>query len=297
MNNRMNFKWLLMLSLVGLFGACSDVEDPDPMDNTSNLNLSFTGLEDLGPDAVYEGWLIVNGSPVTTGTFTVDENGMPSMTAFEITKSDLENATMFVLTIEPANDPDPAPSDIHILAGEFNGTTASLSIDHSAALNNDFMGISGTYILATPTDTVSSNEESGIWFLDNSSGSPEAGLDLPTLPAGWAYEGWAVINGVPVSTGTFTKVDEADAAAPFSGSMGGPPFPGEDFLNNAPSGLSFPTDLRGGVAVISIEPVPDNSPMPFVLKPLVGAIDENAATHTALDMTENLSFPTGEASR
>ena len=29
-------------------------------------------------------------------------------------------------------------------------------------------------------------------------------------------------------------------------------FPGEDFLINAPMGLSFPTDIMGGVAVISI---------------------------------------------
>ena len=87
----------------------------------------------------------------------------------------------------------------------------------------------------------------GVWFLDNSSGAPAVGLTLPTLPDGWIYEGWAVIDGVPVSTGTFSTVDAADNSATFSGSKAGPPFPGEDFLINAPGmWLTFPTDLKGG---------------------------------------------------
>jgi hypothetical protein len=166
-----------------------------------------------------------------------------------------------------------------------------------AALNNDFRLIAGKYLLATPTDTLGSNEESGVWFVDNSSGSPMAGLMLPALPAGWMYEGWAVINHVPVSTGTITSADMADNSAPFSGSETGPPFPGEDFLQSAPSSLSFPTDLRGGMVVISIEPVPDNSPLPFALKPLVASIPGMTAVHTVLDMDKNLNFPMGTATR
>ena len=65
----------------------------------------------------------------------------------------------------------------------------------------------------------------------------------------------------------------------------------------APSGLTFPTDLTGGTAVISIEPVPDNSPAPFVLKPLVGMIPSGANVHSVLDMGQNLSFPTGSVTR
>ncbi len=66
---------------------------------------------------------------------------------------------------------------------------------------------------------------------------------------------------------------------------------------NAPKGLTFPLDIRGGKAVISIEPVPDNSPNPFLLKPLVGDIDASAAVHTVQNMGQNLSFPTGTATR
>jgi hypothetical protein len=90
-------------------------------------------------------------------------------------------------------------------------------------------------------------------------------------------------------------VDDAD---PFSSTMPGPPFPGEDFLVNAPAGLTFPTDISGGTAVISIEPDPDNSADPFLLKPLVGAIPNPAADHVTYMMNVNLgSFPTGTATR
>jgi hypothetical protein len=74
-------------------------------------------------------------------------------------------------------------------------------------------------------------------------------------------------------------------------------FPGEDFLENAPAGLTFPTDLAGGVAVISIEPDPDNSTDPFTLKPLVGNIPADAVDHTLYQMGNNAAgFPTGTAS-
>jgi len=268
--------------------SCGDDENAK-----GNFDLQISGLEDLGPTQQYEGWFIVDGAPVTTGVFTVDGNGSLSRTSFEVDQLDLDNASAFVLTIEPNPDPSPDPSSVHILAGDISGSSATLSVGHSAAIGNDFAGIAGNYILATPTDNLDTNENSGIWFLDISSGSPQAGLDLPNLPAGWIYEGWTVIDGQAISTGTFSSASGADSAASFSGTESGPPFPGEDFLNNAPAGLSFPTDLSGGTAVISIEPVPDNSPNPFTLKPLVGGIPQNAQDHFVYGMDRNLNFPTG----
>lgn len=270
--------------------------DDDAKEN--QLNLTFSGLEDLGSDYAYEGWIMVDGSPKSSGVFTVDANGVPSRTSFEIDEEDLDAATAFILTIEPSPDPDPAPSDVHILAGDFSSDNASLTVSHAAAIGNDFTASTGGYILATPTDGMDNNENSGVWFLDPGAG-PGAGLSLPTLPAGWAYEGWAVIDGTPVTTGTFTSVSGADDSAPFSGSMGGPAYPGEDFLNNAPSGLTFPTDLRGATIVVSVEPVPDNSPNPFTLKPLVGMTASNAMDHTFLSMDNNAvaTNPKGSAAK
>ena len=292
------FTLLFTLLATVLMIGCS--EDDSPTSTTGTLKLNFTGLEDLGSTAIYEGWVIVNGEAVTTGTFSVDANGVPSKTDFDVSTSDLTAATTFVLTIEPVPDNDPKPSDTHILAGDFSSGTAGLTIAHSAALGTDFSSAAGGYILATPTDGgMDTDEKSGVWFLDPSSGTPVAGLTLPTLPAGWKYEGWAVINGTPVTSGTFTSASGVDDAAPYSATTAaGPPFPGEDFLQNAPAGVSFPTDLSGMPIVISVEPDADNSPAPFTLKPLTGMAPANAADHVFYSLTQSsASFPTGTATR
>ncbi|MEM9544642.1 MAG: hypothetical protein AAGA77_01645 [Bacteroidota bacterium] len=271
--------------------SCGDDEATN-----NQLNLTFSGLEDLGSNYAYEGWIMVDGSPKSTGVFTVDSNGALSRSSFELDQEDLEVATAFILTIEPSPDPDPAPSDVHILAGDFSANSASLTVSHPAAINTDFTSATGGYILATPTDSDDTNENSGVWFLDPATG-PGPALDLPPLPAGWAYEGWAVIDGTPVTTGTFLTATGADDSAPFSGSSPGPAYPGEDFLINAPAGLTFPTDLRGATVVVSVEPVPDNSPNPFTLKPLVGMTATDAMDHSLLSMDNNAvaTNPTGTA--
>lgn len=295
----MNLKISMLVLFIVSMGivSCGKDDDNDTQNVQATFDLAINGLESLGAGYAYEGWIIVNGAAVSTGVFSVDNNGMLSKTEFQVLKSDLDAATTFVLTIEPSPDNDPSPSSVHILAGDFANNSAVLSISHKAALDTDFSLASGNYILATPTDNDENNEDSGIWFLDNSSGSPVAGLTLPSLPEGWAYEGWVVINGSPVSTGTFVDVASADDSAVYSGMNAGPPYPGEDFLINAPTGFNFPTSLKGGTAVISVEPVPDNSAAPFVLKPLVGNIPSGAPVHSVLSVGQNLSFPTGTVNR
>ncbi len=266
--------------------------------NSNQVRLNFSGLEDLGPNARYEGWVIINGVPVTTGIFSVDANGNQSQEVFTVLphQGRLRDANMFVLTIEPYPDNSPMPSNQHILAGAFNGTSAALSTNHPAALNTNFSTATGTYLLATPTTASTTDELSGIWYINNRSGSPMAGLYLPVLPDGWIYEGWVVIDGQPVSTGTFMGGMMADNSSIFSGPMPEPPFPGEDFIYNAPSGLMFPALLPGKTAVISVEPYPDNSTAPFSIKPLVGQIPMQAMQHYAYDLNLNMgSLPAGVA--
>ena len=197
-----------------------------------------------------------------------------------------------------SGDVDIVPNETHYLAGDLQGLGATLTPGHPDALGSDFGDAAGKYILATPTDGADTNETSGIWWISLQMADPTAGLSLPTLPAGWAYEGWVVMDGTPVTTGTFTSTTAADDAAPFSAmDAPGPPFPGEDFLMDAPDGLSFPTDLSETTAVISIEPVPDDSPAPFLLKPLVATVPANVADHQTFEMTNNAAgFPVVAAS-
>ena len=294
-------KTTLLFSLIAAINISCNKDDDGatPTSNTNALNLNISGLEDLGSDFVYEGWIIVNGAPVTTGRFSVNSSGELSQTSFELDKTQLDAASTFVLTIEPAVGDDPAPSDVHILAGDFSGSAGTMSVSHTAALGNDFTSAMGKFILATPSTMSMADENEGVWFLDNSSGSPMAGLSLPTLPSGWVYEGWAVIDGKAISSGRFTSADMADMDNnPYKGPDGTPPFPGEDFIMGTSNGVDLSLAQPINKVVLSIEPKIDNSPAPFTLKPLLsGDLDASSPTHTVIDLQQNLVFPTGNFSR
>jgi len=271
-------------------------ETDESMCGAVSIALDASSFPELVGDVHYEGWAIIDGAPVTTGKFDVvgGETVLLDGSAAECFSADgLEDATSLVITIEPAGDTDSIPSDTHFVAGDIADKGATLTIDHPAALGTDFADAAGTVLLATPTNGDGTNELSGIWFLELP--GPTASLVLPTLPAGWAYEGWAVIDGVPVTSGTFLTPEGFDDFDGYSGDQGGPPFPGEDYLVDAPEGVTLPTDLTGATIVISVEPSPDDSPAPFVLKPLVGVAGDPATDHESyvLDNTAtDLPFAT-----
>ncbi len=290
-------KMFLAVLAIGIFASsCSSDDDNTP--TTSGLTLNLNGLEALGDDYVYEGWIIVDGNPLSTGTFS----SVTFPQVFQVNTEQLNSATRFVLSIEPTVDPDPAPAATKLLVGDFTGNTADVWIGTVTTDANDFSAASGKFFLRTPTDetgTNNGNDENGIWF-GTPGAPPTSGLNLPALSPGWKYEGWVVVEGVgPITTGTFTSFTSVDDSNHFSGTENnaGPPIPGEDFFNNAPAGFTFPLDVRGRTAVISIEPDPDNSPTPFLLKPLVGTAGQETAP-TTHDLALNAaSFPVGTVSR
>jgi hypothetical protein len=190
-------------------------------------------------------------------------------------------------------DPDSGPSATHYLAGSFTNPTANLTVTDASGLGDDFTSASGSYILETPsTGGTPGDYASGIWWLDPGAG-PGVSLSLPMLPQGWAYEGWVVGPGGPITTGRFQLAAGADddGTGPTAGPDGGPPFPGQDYINPLLS-------LIGYAAVISIEPEPDNSPDPFTLKPLIDTDVVDVGAGVLQTMAGNTaSFPTGTATR
>jgi hypothetical protein len=285
----MKNKFLSLVALSVLLVSCSDDDN-----NTAapQLKLNLTGLENLGANYRYEGWVVVNGAPVTTGTFTVNDAGVLSQTTFDVAASTLANATTFVLSIEPANDPDPAPSNTKYLVGDFSGNSATVN----TGIVGDFSSATGKYLIASPSSMSMMDPFAGVWFINGANGS--SGLSLPTLDAGWKYEGWVVKNGTVLSTGKFSNPAIADESGIYSGTLASPPFPGEDFIQNAPTGVTFPWDLSSATLVISIEPVPDNSPMPFTLKPLSHNVSATPSEGATVDMMRSLtSFPSGTVTR
>ncbi|WP_378174752.1 anti-sigma factor [Aquimarina sp. SS2-1] len=274
---------------LGLLGVSCSSDDGPPV---ANLTLELVGLEVLTNGATYEGWLIVNGEPISTGKFNSAANSL----TFPVIASNLEDATEFILSVEPPNDADPSPSKTKLLSGTFSGNVAQVNVN---TVVGDFSGVSGKFVMATPTDNVADNDEFGIWFEDPSGVQTVAGLNLPALADGWKYEGWVVFNNIPVTTGTFSDVDSFDDASPYSGNGPSPNYPGEDFLNSAPQGLTFPEDgdVRGKTVMISIEPFPDyNQATPFFVKPLSGIAGQNVAP-AVNNMTATNNAPFGRVLR
>jgi hypothetical protein len=274
----------LSAAITGLHGCAVNVPGGgagagDDMPEMRTLGVAFDGLEALGQDYVYEGWLIVGDMPVSTGRFRIDADGEPDPAQFVVRAG----------AIEPAVGDDPAPADTHVLAGDFDGDMAELSVGHAAALGTDLADAEGAFILETPTTAdVADDYVQGIWWLDPA-GGPGASLALPELPEGWEYEGWVVDDAGPISTGRFSmpQAADSDGAGATSGPDDAPPFPGQDFIDP-------PVSLLGFAAVISVEPEPDDSPAPFVLKPLVD-MDIKDVAPGVLQMMENnaASAPTG----
>ncbi len=266
------------------------------------VRFTFTGLEPLA-EGHYEVWAIFpDETKLSLGAFNFDPQGNTiSLAGYRIndftSSRDLRDARKIAITIEPRGDKDPGPSGIIMLIGDISNGRANLSfkaIDLSSA--------SGQFILATPS-AGGKDPTSGIWFLRKEGDKLSIGLQLPSLVAGWKYEGWAVTQGVPLSTGKFSSADKADESAPYSESGATPPFPGEDFFRNAPPGMSFPVNLADGssLAVITLEPdINGSDPTgagPFSIKFLVAHIAQRLAPLTNSDMTLDLSgLPSGTAS-
>jgi hypothetical protein len=280
------------------------------LDRSSGTPVAGLDLPDLtGTDWTYEGWVVIDGIPVTSGRFDTasgfdDFDGYSASDAYPpfpgedflvnapagVTfPTDLAGQTA-VISIEPRVDDDPAP----FLFKPLVGAIPAVAVDH-LEYDLDMMDLPTGGFMLTQHEAPASNENSGIWFLDLSTGSPTAGLDLPDLGGtDWTYEGWVVIDGTPVTTGRFDTADGFDDFDGFSASDMYPPFPGEDFLMNAPAGVTFPTDLSGQTAVISIEPRMDDDPAPFMFKPLAGDIPASAQDHVVYDLADRTStLPTG----
>jgi len=284
---KFTFFLTVMIIAVMMIVGCDDNKITEP--NTGMLDLNISGLENLGSGFAFEGWLIVDGNPVSTGVFTVNDNGILSQSSFEMSLSDLQDATKFVLTIEPSPDNDPAPASTKYLAGDFFNGSSTVTVADPAVFGDDFSSATGSFILNTPsTAGTDADYFAGIWWLDPGIGLGPT-LNLPVLPDGWEYEGWVVGNSSPISTGRFKMASgaDSDAGGPTAGPDAVPPFPGQDYINPL-------IDLIGYTAVISIEPEPDNSPDPFTLKPLVDANIEDVTIGVLQSMNNNAaSFPTG----
>jgi len=176
---------------------------------------------------------------------------------------------------------------VEFLSGEFKDDRANFKM---VELMLD--DAKGAFQLATPTDGDNLiNERSGVWFGDISENTSR--LNLPTLPMGWVYEGWAVVDNQPLTTGRFKDTNSADSLSTFSSLKAeSPSFPGEDFLFDPPIQVFpeqvFPVDLAGQIINISVEPdIAGKDPTgssPFPINILTARVPSRPQTGTLFSM-------------
>jgi hypothetical protein len=293
-----------LIAVTVAFVGCSDDDDTPAAPTESTLfEFSFSGMAELD-SAYYQAWALIDNAAYSLGKFNVNTSGqMVDTTGTLITGNAFSinlSASIFTgigITIQHDDDDTGKPSETHFLGGDVTSGSATLTVENENGVNEGFGSVSGRFILATPTNGADNDETSGIWFIDNSTSFSSIGLTLPDFTFGWHYEGWIRVDGKYVSTGTFTTMDDPDSSAAYSATtLPGPDFPGEDFLINAPAGISFPLDLSGKYTMITLEPNPDPAvslPSPFVL--LEANIASDATNNLTYNMTNTApaSLPSG----
>lgn len=257
--NQFKFYLLGTMFLVLTLASCTDDgsgnDTPSIVDGIIELDVS--NLPDSGDDFDYYMWLVSGGVNIRLGSFEV-ENGLPSQTLWQLGDLNiLENASNILVSMSPEGIEPTSPDKMVMLSGDFGSLTensGSLSTAPMSTEGNGFSGSTGEYLLATPTTSTMSEERSGIWFGNNSTGSVEPGLNLPTLTDGWVYQGWVNLgSGLVLRTGKFYQADSSDLEKIYGGSLDGFNVPGEDFNQNLPM-MGNPPTLSGNEVWLTVQP-------------------------------------------
>ena len=260
-----------VISIVSLFAlvfwlGCDSDDAPDPV-GARTLYLQAADLPTLPGDYHYEGWVSIEGEDRSFGKFNTDElsqlstlGGVRIPAGMFSTGFDLDSSAYAFVTIEPPGDTNEEPSDTRLMGGLFTGGRADLLVTNYEGLEDELIQARGAYILATPTDGPGTNETSGLWFINQTAGPNNRGLQVPIPLTGWRYEGWVYAEGAVLSTGPIDHHSRDDLAAPYSGSGPTLGFPGEDFLFNPPPRVNFPLRLGGLRIFVTLEPSPDPDP-------------------------------------
>jgi len=290
---------VLFLSLLFSVGCDSGGVDTQEIAKVQ-VRLELEDLPPLQDGFSYQAWARVGVQYWPTEKFNVAENGsfinasgqfIQNSLTFE---GDVSAASEVLVTIEEKRDADEEPSATVVFAGDVNEFQAVLTQEHPRALGLSFDGETGSFMLMSHAFDAQSSDVSGLWFVEGSKSAPTAGLSLPALPGGWVYEGWIEAGGALISTGSFRANDEADLQRRYS-SSDTPRFPGEDFDENAPDGITFPLDPSGGSVYVTIEPFPDDTVEPFGFFVLSGTVPASPVAETVYPLNANVVAPSGTA--
>ncbi|MCP4726091.1 MAG: anti-sigma factor [bacterium] len=294
--------FVLMISILVLTSC--NVGDPFSAEEAiTTLILQFNNLPALENDYHYEGWAVVDDEDKSIGKFKINESGVltdiqggPVLENTIGTEFDVSQATLIKISVEEAGDVNSIPSGSYILAGPVSGFSAVLSVSHAEAMGVSFSSATAKYLLATPSTTDTLDEKSGIWFQDEIvAEEPVPGIIAFDLESDWEYECWITVDGIELSTGKFDLPGAGDNSIEYLGDGSIPFLPGEDFINNAPAGLTFPLDLSGASIKITLESEKDDDRhAPSLLILFTGQVPFDAVINVNYTLTNQSStLPSG----
>lgn len=291
------FSVLILLTMQGCGSTPREFNPlPAAFGDLRGLALGFEGLLPLGEgEGRYALWLnLENRDVVGLGPFNVNSDGRPVNIFGDVidrftADTNLFSAVSVLITIAPAGLPGATPGQAAILQGPFLDGVAELRVPAPLLVG----GASGSYRVFTPTDGPDTAEGSGVWSMDVDGGPL---LVLPPLNNIYAWEHYMIIDGRTLSMGRFNSPILPDFINPFSGPQPAPPFPGEDFLENAPEGIVFPADLAGARLLLTLEPIFDDTIDPSQLVVLEAILPGGLQGGEIIQLTNRTAeFPTGTA--
>lgn len=324
---------LIFIGII-IFFSCEKTDLLNSTEQISKIDIQLSGLNALGDSAWYECWLmwtegegdnlrryyesigLLTNIGDTEYSISANVNlGYIQKLLHVVTTIEEDAVPGYRVTVTQTSiDSAKGPSSFKIIGAKVAANVGTFNIGNEQILDFDTETAQAKYVLDTPTDTSGVNLKRGIWFINldttftdikDTSGvvigtdtivDNTSGLELPELPTGWFYEGWVIFGNDTVSTGRFIKPFGADSSSDYgAGLASGFNFPGEDFINNSPSGVTFPSDLSGAEVLITIKPsYPVNAYKPFTLIPFKTTIPINCEAKKVYTMQNNTAtFPSG----
>jgi len=314
----------LLLPIVLFVSSCTDVKTTETVQSQNGtMTFNLSNLPALDDSLVLAAWIVNDAGKVIHKFGKLSVSGSAFTGSFPLSLNEYQqntNSQFVCISIEHKDSTlkDSSTSNLFLMVSKIRTNISQMSVvpknpvgiafgsdfddqkylgsDTSAAVPPSFKTASGFFTVFTPTGTTA-NTNSGIWFLKyKSSGLYEPSLRLPELPIGWTYKGWVKVNGNYLSIGEFKLAAGNDGQNPFIGSNAMPAYPGEDFLQNAPSGFTFPLDLAGKEVMISVEPIGYAKGKPFPLFLLKSTISSSVSNTTSSSFENNFAnFPSGTA--
>lgn len=286
-----------LLSLAIIPGVKLFIDEPLPVEDTQTNIITFDS--DSFPTIQlghYTLWADTGEEQVFLKRFNSIRGQLVSLNGNDLNTWEVEvpdNTIELFVTIEKEGDRDETPHAFELMRAELTDNTANMQLN-----GIDFESLSGSFLLATPTDgNWAINERSGAWFINTD--LETTALQLEDLGGThWLWEARLKSDDGSIILGEFSTPTTSDTINKYSETAAaGFQVPGEDLLQNLPDGFLPPLNLGNGsyTVVISLEPNLDGydfTGQDVFVPVLEASIPEGTKEYTDISLKPVVSVPT-----